>query len=127
MSGPGIIYTPSKIADPTLSLEQFNNWYENVHFKDLLSTGLVKSVSRFKSINPDAEWPYLAIYVLEDMGALQRTGFKSVSIPHESLPDGGPIIKFVDFDTRFYQLVQKVEIGKEDQEGKRGSLNLEIG
>lgn len=111
MSGPGIIYTTSKIVKPEeLSPEKFNWWYENVHIRDLLATGVVSRAFRFKNNNASADTPYLAIYVLEDMAALQQAAFKSVPQTHESLPGGGPAHRFVDFDTRYYQLIQKFEV-----------------
>jgi len=113
LSGPGIIYTTSKLVKPDeLSLETYNWWYENVHVPDLLATTVVSAAFRFKNMNPNSETPYLAVYIVPDLGALQGVAFKSVKQTHECLPGGGPAHRFVNFDTRYYQLIQEFEIGQ---------------
>lgn len=108
--GPGIIYTTSKIIQPkVLPDEKFNWWYENIHIPDMLASGVVSAAWRFKNLNPKSEIPYLAVYKIPDMAALQTPAFKSVRQAHESLPDGGPAHRYVNFDTRYYQLIQIFE------------------
>ena len=106
--GPGIIYITSRLISPLLSPETFNTWYVTVHIPDLLATGAVSSAYRFKALKPTSDAPYLTIYVLPDMGALQKeeAKFKAIPMTHASLSDGGPIQKFAEFDTRYYQLIQ---------------------
>jgi hypothetical protein len=42
-----------------------------VHISDTLDTGLFDLAIRYRNDNPDAEWPYLAIYRIPDMGAFR--------------------------------------------------------
>lgn len=72
----------------------------------MLKTGAISQVFRFKNNKLDTDAPNLVIYVLEDMSKLQTPAFKALPQTHSSLPGGGPIQRFVDFDTRYYQLFQ---------------------
>jgi hypothetical protein len=83
-----------------------------VHVPDLLATTVVSRAFRFKNMNPNSDLPYVAIYIVPDLGALQRIAFKSLKQTHECLPGGGPAHRFVDFDTRYYQLIQEFETGQ---------------
>lgn len=64
------------------------------------------SALRFKSPDPDAQKPYLALYPMPDIGFTQTEEFKQISVTSDLLPDGGPIYDLADFDTRYYGLVQ---------------------
>jgi hypothetical protein len=114
LSGPGIIYTTSRLIPTSseLSQEKFNWWYDKVHIRDMLATCAVSAAFRFKNIKADAETPFLAIYVLEDMKVLEDPEFyRNVPLSDPCLPDGGSVKQFVDFDTRYYSLIQRFEIG----------------
>ena len=119
LSGPGIIFAMSKIIDPSaLSIDTFHTWYKNVHIPDVLATGCVSSATRFKTLDPDAEYPYLVIYKVSDLGVLQSDAFKAIPHAHESLPGGKSIYEFVKFRHPFYKLTQTFEPNK-GPEGKR--------
>jgi hypothetical protein len=112
LSGPGIIWTASKLeATDKVPPELFKKWYETVHIPEIIAVkpGGVVAASRYQCMDPERAAPYLAVYSLPDLGYLQTPEFKSVSMSDPMLPEGGPVHKFVAFDTRFYQRVQVVE------------------
>ena len=119
LSGPGIIFAMSKIIDPSaLSVDTFHTWYKSVHIPDVLATGCVSSATRFKTLDLDAEYPYLVIYKVSDLSVLQSDAFKAIPHAHENLPGGKSIYEFVQFRHPFYKLTQTFEPNK-GPEGKR--------
>jgi hypothetical protein len=122
LSGPGAIVSASRIIKPSeLSEAAFNKWYNEVHIRDVLATGGVTKAVRFREANPKATAPYLAIYTIPDLSIIESDEFKKVPMTHESLPGGGNIHNFVNFDTRFYSLVQEYpesDAKTSEQEGK---------
>lgn len=112
LSGPGILWVNSKITDADqLSPELFKKWYEMAHIPDLINAkkGGVLASSRYQCPDPKQPAPYLAVYSVPDLGFLQTPEFRAVPMKHDMLPGGGPIHRFVSFDTRFYQRLQVVE------------------
>jgi hypothetical protein len=122
LSGPGVIISASRITKPNeLSDVVFNKWYNEVHIQDVLATGGVTRAARFREANPKATAPYLAIYTIPDLSIIESEEFKKVPMTHESLPGGGNVHSFVNFDTRFYSLIQEYpesDAKKPEQEGK---------
>lgn len=116
LTGPGIIWTNS-VPLPPLSEGVFNEWYEKHHIPDIRKakpgpTGCV-AAWRFKSRDAARTRPYLAIYLLPDLSFLQSSEFGQVQMHHDLLPEGGPVQKYADFDTRYYRLIQSFD--KPDQ------------
>ena len=44
--------------------DEFNNWYDNIHLKDVLAVDGIVAAQRFKLLS-GGKWKYLAIYELE--------------------------------------------------------------
>ena len=44
--------------------DEFNNWYDNIHLKDVLAVDGIVAAQRFKLLSGD-KWKYLALYELE--------------------------------------------------------------
>ena len=44
--------------------DEFNDWYDNVHLKDVLAVDGIVAAQRFKLLSGD-KWKYLALYELE--------------------------------------------------------------
>jgi len=64
--------------------------YEGVHIPDIFKTSGIKEASRWKSIDPAGERPYLAMYPLEDLDFLQTDEFKGLTYhPRCRWPRGG--------------------------------------
>lgn len=106
VSGPGLLYVNSKITDIELSPELFKKWYEQDHIPDIFVSGTISAAFRYRSTTPDSvERPYLALYPLKDVSALESPEFKSIRVHSDVLPggrDGAPIFHYVDFAVRYY-------------------------
>lgn len=70
MATPGLLFAFSK-PKAGLSEKDYNEWYSNHHIQDVVKCGLADLAIRYKNINPEAKWPYLAIYRLPDLAKLQ--------------------------------------------------------
>jgi hypothetical protein len=120
LSGPGIIWVNS-VPKPPLTEDIFNEWYEKAHIPDIIKakSGPQSCVAawRFKCQDVSRPRPYLALYSVPDMAFIQSPEFVRLSQYHDSLPEGGPSQKFIDFDTRFYQRVQVLEKPREEKRG----------
>ena len=74
---PGILFVNSKITKPDeLSPEDYTKWYEKVHIPDIFKTSGIKEASRWETVDPKSERPYLALYPLEDLNFLETDEFK---------------------------------------------------
>ena len=124
-TGPGIWVSLSKITDDSLSDELFNKWYNEVHVRDVLNTGLITKAYRFKNKNPKADRPYLAIYICPDMSVLGGEKMKSIPMTSDLLPAGKSCHDLASFDTRFYSTTQ--EILKEEIKQKGLSVDCSSG
>lgn len=124
-SGPGILWVTSKITQSEhLSEATYLSWYDDEHIPEILSVTPVKSLFRFRAVDPNAERPYLVTSPLEDMVNLST--FKNVAIKSGKLLDdtgvlGGSSHDCADLDYRFYQLVQTYE-----PDGAEATLGLFI-
>jgi hypothetical protein len=108
LTGPGILLSISRVAKPNeLSDAAFNKWYNEVHIRDVLATGGVTRAVRFREANPKATSPYMAVYTVPDLSVIHSDAFKNIPMTDESLPGGGNIHSFANFNTRFYSLVQE--------------------
>ncbi|RDI79248.1 hypothetical protein Vi05172_g10704 [Venturia inaequalis] len=115
LSESGLITSYSNITKPkVLSDDQFNTWYNTVHIPDVLSTGAVTTAYRFRQADPESSKPYMAIYFVPDLAAIESKAFKNISMTHSSLPDGASIHDLAHFDTRIYSFTQ--EYVNEEQE-----------
>ncbi|KAK5674465.1 hypothetical protein LTS10_012853 [Elasticomyces elasticus] len=143
---PGLLFVNSKITRPSeLSDEAYTKWYEEPlgacdianpsHIgwsPDIFKTSGISEASRFLSIDPKSERPYLALYPLEDLEFLQTDEFYCQSDPmadlvaipvhHDSIPGSHAIFDFGDFDTRYYKFVQHYEA----ESAKSGQPNFVI-
>lgn len=116
-SGPGIFASLSKITDDSLSDETFNKWYSQVHIPDVIETGVITKAYRYRSKNPNAERPYLAIYTCPDMTVIGGEKMKGIPMTSDLFPDGKSCHDLASFDTRFYSTTQEVLKEKVDQKG----------
>jgi hypothetical protein len=117
-SGPGIFLSLSKIIKhEVLSDEVFNKWYNEVHLPDVLATGKITRAYRFRNKNPDAERPYLALYICPDMSCIAGEEVKSIPMHSNLLPQGKSIHELANFDTRFYNTTQEFVKEKLEQQG----------
>jgi hypothetical protein len=106
IKGPGLLYVNSRITSPSLSESQFLKWYTTVHISEIIASSGVSSAVRFKSPDPSALKPYLALYPMDDIGFTQGQEFKEITVTSDLLPEGKPIYNLADFDTRYYGLMQ---------------------
>jgi hypothetical protein len=107
-SGPGLMFVSSAITNTTeLSEETFHKWYNDIHIPDVLKTGAVKHVARFKNADPGVEYPFVVLYVLPDLAFAASEEFKTIPNRHPMLPGSGLCFDSMKFDIRFYRLIQE--------------------
>jgi hypothetical protein len=54
-------------------VDEFNEWYCNMHVPMLMKSGDVEKVTRYRKIGDDEDYPrYLVIYEFEDRQAFER-------------------------------------------------------
>lgn len=116
---PGLLWAFSK-PKSSFSDTDFNTWYTDHHIHHVVDAGLSDLAIRYKNINPDAKWPYLAIYRLPDVAKLQDVNVMSnIATTHELIPKGEKWTDALDVDIRPFTLLQKFE-GQIPKEGPRG-------
>jgi hypothetical protein len=111
MLTPGIFYVTAKIINSSLTPETLKIWYDEIHFPDIIKTSGMKTTFRYDSLDPTAERPFLYYYPVRDLAFLQSEEFFKIPTTNDLLP--GPshnVIHCVDFDTRYYELVQCFEV-----------------
>jgi len=93
-----------------LSEQDYNEWYSEYHIQDVVHAGLATLAVRYKNKNPNAAWPYLAVYHLPDIAKLRDQEFMA-SIPHTHalLPDGKPWPEALNHDIRSFTVIQEFE------------------
>lgn len=103
MAVPGLLYANAKITDDRLTPEVLDKWYEEIHIPDVLKTSGFESAIRYKSRDPNAERPYLALYPIKDINFLKTDEFKTIPGHSPLLPGPSHLIyDFVHFDVRVY-------------------------
>ncbi|KAK5694018.1 hypothetical protein LTR97_009636 [Elasticomyces elasticus] len=74
---PGLMFATSRSIPPTTEA-QLNNFYQNEHLPDVLSYGAVKMTKRYKNVNPESAFPYLALYPVDDVDYFKSKDFEKV-------------------------------------------------
>ncbi|KAK3314407.1 hypothetical protein B0H66DRAFT_631100 [Apodospora peruviana] len=100
LTSPGIFSANSGVLPAYKDVLPYNTyvqWYENVHIPDWMGakTGAITSAWRYQSLDPDSELPFLVTYRYPDISANSAPEFMNVTLNHPSLPEGGPINKFI--------------------------------
>jgi len=112
MPQQGLLWVNSKVTKPeAISNEKFVEWYDGEHIGDVLKTSGIKTAYRYKSIDPAADRPYLALYPVRDvdflgspeMGTIPMTSEKYFPGPSHNCKDVG------SFNTRFYEFIHANE------------------
>lgn len=107
LSGPGSLYTESKISRPDiLDEETYLKWYTEDRLPQIVKTPGIKSARIFKDTNPEADKPYLSLYPVEDLSTLTSDEFKKIKIKSDILPETGIIYDLADMDIRCDSLIQ---------------------
>ena len=110
MSGPGLLFVLGKISRPDLMDEAtYMNWYDNDHIAEILETPSdtagIKTAFRFiHADHHEANWPYLALYPMEDLAFLNSEGFRKITVHSKLLPGSGLIYDLADNEVRYYAL-----------------------
>jgi len=98
---PGIFLANSGVlpayASSVLPYPAFVKWYEEIHIPDWMGAkpGAITAAWRYESADPTRATPFLAAYKYPDVSAQSAPEFAAVSLSHPSLPEGGPISKFI--------------------------------
>lgn len=118
-STPGLLWAFSK-PKSTFSEADYNTWYTDHYIHHVVDASLCDLAVRYKNVNPDAKWPYLAIYRLPDVAKLQdQKVMGSIATTHELIPNGVAWTEAIEVDIRPFTLLQKFE-GQIAKEGPRG-------
>ncbi len=107
-SGPGIFLSLSNITDHELLSDDLSNKsYNQVHIRDVYATGAIAKAYRFRNKNPDAECPYIVVYICPDMLVIPEDKVKWIPMHSNILPQGKSIHELANFDTRVYKMTQE--------------------
>ncbi|KAF3047351.1 hypothetical protein E8E11_006690 [Didymella keratinophila] len=99
----GVLWVSSNIVDPSkLSVEAFDDWYENDHALEVLALPGVPSAIKYKSLDPNSSNPNLITYEFPDLAYTASPEFTAVAnqSPDQALIDR--IYANASFDIRFY-------------------------
>jgi hypothetical protein len=100
---PGIFVANSGVLpeyQSELPYSGFVKWYETAHIPDWMGAkpGAITAAWRYQSLDPNRELPFLVTYKYPDVAAQSAPEFMRVTLNHPSLPEGGPINKFIKID-----------------------------
>ncbi|KAK4994105.1 hypothetical protein LTR66_005790 [Elasticomyces elasticus] len=119
MPGPGLLFVTSKIASPDLSLEAYHKWYNEIHVADFFKVDLTPLCLRYKNVDPEARWPFLALYKVDDVDKLASQAFKDLPMYSDVLPGDGYVWGCMDAGLRSYELIQRFKGQSSDKESGR--------
>lgn len=112
----GLVVVKSNPGNPEWDLNTFEKWYSTVHIKDVCESGLADLAIRYRNLDPNARFQYLAIYRLPDVSKLQdKAVMDSVPKTSELVPGkekgtmGGDWREALDMDMTTFECVQKFE------------------
>jgi hypothetical protein len=80
---PGLLFAVTRPFDPSLTEEEWDDWYSNKHIVDVVNCGLASVGVRYRNISPSSDWPHLAIYRLPDLPKLYDPVFMA-TVPTDS-------------------------------------------
>jgi hypothetical protein len=113
-----LFFVKSAISNKSLSDTAFNKWYDEVHVPDVVKTSGVTSAFRYKSIDPAAEKPYLALYAIPDISFCDSEEFNSIPINDDCFAAPKHLcFDDVDFEVRLYKRLHAFE-----KEGAKAGL-----
>ncbi|KAK1749327.1 hypothetical protein QBC47DRAFT_426809 [Echria macrotheca] len=101
VSGPGIFLANSGVLPQYASVlpyDKYVKWYEGVHIPDWMGAkpGAITTAWRYQSADPASARPFLVGYKYPDVAATSAPEFVNVTLSDPSLPEGGPVTKFID-------------------------------
>lgn len=126
-----LLYVTSRVrSPPTISVDGFHAWYDNVHVPDVLKTSAVDTAYRYNAATESMPWRFLAIYPVHDMPRFTKEEYFSIPATSDALP--GPTHSCFDvaqFDIRTYRPVASgsesdILAGKSQSQRERSASNL---
>ncbi len=115
LPSPGIFWVNSGVTTPNvLPYENFVHWYEEVHIPDWMGAkaGAISAAWRYQCTDSNRTTPFLVTYKYNDIADMSSPEFRSVPLTHPSLPEGGPITKFTNFQGMGGPYIEMWESGK---------------
>lgn len=111
MAPPGLLWVNSKITSPQVSKDSFNKWYNQVHNPDIFASQGIESACRYKSTNPSADHPYLALYHIKDLDFLTSAEFQAIPRTSTDYFPGPTHLCFdyAHFTSRIYEHIDTYE------------------
>jgi hypothetical protein len=105
-----MVWVNSKITNTSaITPSNFSKWYEEVHIPDMLKAG-VKTAFLYKNIDPKADRPWFALYLIPEMALLSTKEFGAIPMTSDffDIPSkrGDEV---ADFDGRVYEFIQSYE------------------
>ncbi|KAK3632838.1 hypothetical protein LTR56_016161 [Elasticomyces elasticus] len=98
-SASGLMFATSRPIPP-ITEAQLNEFYQDEHLPDVLSYGAVKMTKRYKSVDPNSKFPYLALYPVDDVNYFTSPEFENV-VEETKLSrtfGGKSFYEFLDFE-----------------------------
>ncbi|KAH8893088.1 hypothetical protein GQ53DRAFT_805884 [Thozetella sp. PMI_491] len=118
---PGLMMVTAKISNPVLTPAVFNNWYSNIHVRDMVNNKFASLALRYTNYSIGQTVPiestislashYLALYNVPDIHFLQVPGaMDHLPLAHESLPDKTrPVTTWSDWVFTYWLPLQTFE------------------
>ncbi|KAF1976036.1 hypothetical protein BU23DRAFT_552042 [Bimuria novae-zelandiae CBS 107.79] len=114
-SGPGVMQAIVTLRkDSKLSQETLEKWFHEVYFPAVLKTGIAKTTTTWRAVDPNYERPLMFVSEVENMELIQygdqnhKVGGGLHNIPRKSelFPTDGPVDDFVDFESRLLSQIE---------------------
>lgn len=121
-AGPiaGLMMVAAYITDPALSPTVFNNWYSNIHVRDMINNKFASIAIRYIACNSSSisatpnflpSSKYLALYNVPDIDFVNEPGnMDKLPLASDMLPDKTqPVMAWSSWDFTYWLHVQSYE------------------
>ncbi|PYH70853.1 uncharacterized protein BO88DRAFT_486923 [Aspergillus vadensis CBS 113365] len=121
MSSPQLwLYASSRLRDPTVTDENFSQWYQEHHVPDVLKTGSVTKGEFFRRLGPQKQFRWLAAYDCDDLDFMEPENFARIPKTHSMLGTTKSCLEIAEFDTRIFQQLFVLKNGEGNEAGNSG-------
>ncbi|EXK26218.1 hypothetical protein FOMG_17188 [Fusarium oxysporum f. sp. melonis 26406] len=104
----GLCTVHTKITSPDLTTETFHRWYKSHIVDDIIKLPGIPAALRWKTL-AGSERPWLASYPVQSVEVFREEGWNSLVHHSDILPPPHNFVDLMDFDTRYYKIVDKHE------------------
>lgn len=109
----GILYALTTPKNPPLDPATFNMWYNNKHLYDVCASTMCDLAIRYRNVDDDSQYQFLAIYRVPDSSLLEEETLNSIKagVPKESqlLPGSHNAYDLLEVTSEALEQIQKFE------------------